>query len=146
MKQALSTAGNWHSNCGVGGKTHQSLCGVSLLFSKRVLVAFDTGRGLVFARVSGWNRVYLLWTFRNFRSLPQKVLNPRQQELITTLYRAASLRPARQWDEALIGTVEGTFQPRPTPVRVTANELVPDVSTSPQSRNVGFHGTLTVPF
>ncbi len=77
------------------------------LFAERVLVGFDTGRGLVYARASGWNRVYLLWTFRNFRSLPQKVLNPKQLELIESLYRGASVKPAHEFDEyTVIGTVE----------------------------------------
>ena len=102
------------------------LCGVSLLFSRRVLVAFDTGRGLVYTPASGWARVYLLWTFRNFRSLPQKVLNPRQQELITTLYRTATQKAPRLFEDTLIGTVEG-FIP---PVRVTATQLVPEIPSS----------------
>ena len=96
------------------------------MFSRRVLVAFDTGRGLVYAPASGWARIYLLWTFRNFHSLPQKVLNPRQQELITTLYRTATQKAPRQFDDALIGTVEG-FIP---PVRVTATQLVPEIPSS----------------
>jgi TonB family protein len=117
--------GHWHSNCGLGGKAHQ-FCAESLLFSRRVLVAFDTGRGLVYAQASGWARVYLLWTFRNFRSLPQKVLNPRQQELITALYRTSSQTSPRQFDDALIGTVEG-FIP---PARVPAAQPVPGISSN----------------
>jgi TonB family protein len=89
-------------------------------------LAFDTGRGLVYAQASGWARIYLLWTFRNFRSLPQKVLNPRQQELITTLYRTASQKSPRQFDDALIGTVEEFIRP----VRITAAQPVPGVSSS----------------
>jgi hypothetical protein len=100
---------------------HIGLRAGSLLLSRRVLVAFDTGRGLVYARASGWERVYLLWTFRNFRSLPQKVLNPRQQELITTLYRTACAKSAHQWDDALIGTVEGVYRPSSLPVRAAAD-------------------------
>lgn len=70
-------------------------------------MGFDTGRGLVYARASGWDRVYLLWTFRNFRSLPQKVLNPKQLELIESLYRGASVKRADEFEEyAVIGTVE----------------------------------------
>ena len=80
----------------------------------------------MYAQASGWARIYLLWTFRNFRSLPQKVLNPRQQELITTLYRTASQGPPRQFDDALIGTVEEFIRP----VRIPATQPVPDISSS----------------
>lgn len=89
-------------------------------------MAFDTGRGLVYAQASGWARVYLLWTFRNFRSLPQKVLNPRQQELIAALYRTASQKSPRQFEDALIGTVEG-FIP---PARIAAAQPIPSTSSS----------------
>jgi TonB family protein len=77
------------------------------LFSQRVLVALESGQGVIYAPASGWDRVYLLWTFRNFHSLPQTVLNPRQQQLIGSLYRGASQRPAPESDDAVvIGRIE----------------------------------------
>ncbi len=83
------------------------------MFSQRVLVALDTGRGVIYAPASGWDRVYLHWIFRNFHSLPQTVLNPRQQQLIGSLYRAAANHPALELYEApVVGTVEG-FNPSP---------------------------------
>jgi len=81
------------------------------LFSQPVLVALDTGHDVVHAPASGWDRVYLMWTFRNFRSLPQNVLNPRQQQLIASLYRGAADHSAHEpYDADVIGTVEG-FDP-----------------------------------
>ena len=81
------------------------------LISQRVLVALDTGRGVIYAPASGWDRVYLMWTFRNFRSLPQTVLNSRQQQLIGSLYREAANHSAPGLHEAaVVGTVEG-FNP-----------------------------------
>lgn len=77
------------------------------MFSQRVLVALDTGQGVIYAQASGWDRVYLWWTFRNFHSLPQKVLNPRQQQLIGSLYRQASNPQGHQTDGVVvIGTVD----------------------------------------
>jgi TonB family protein len=77
------------------------------LFSQRVLVALDTGRGVIYVPASGWDRVYLMWIFRNFHSLPQTVLNPRQQQLIGSLYREAAKHPAHElYDAAVVGTVE----------------------------------------
>jgi len=83
------------------------------LFSQLVLVALDTGRGVIYAPASGWDRVYLHWIFRNFHSLPQTVLNARQQQLMGSLYRAAANHPAPELYEApVVGTVEG-FNPSP---------------------------------
>jgi Gram-negative bacterial TonB protein C-terminal len=94
------------------------------LFAPRILVALDTGRGVIYARASSWDRVYLLWTFRNFHSLPQKVLNPRQQQLIGRLYREAANHSAEQlYDLPVIGTVED-FNP----------SALPALPVSPQDR------------
>jgi TonB family protein len=99
------------------------------LLSERVLLAFDTGQGLVYAQASGWQRVYLLWTFRNFRNLPNKVLHPRQQKLIESLYCTASIKHANELAEAaVIGTVEDFDLPSssPIPVGLKAEKLVFD--------------------
>jgi outer membrane biosynthesis protein TonB len=86
------------------------------LFSQRVFVALDTGQGVVYAAASGWDRVYLLWLFRNFRSLAQNVLNPRQQRLIASLYREASKDHPHEGSEAIVvGTVED-FSPSSLPI------------------------------
>lgn len=41
--------------------------------------------GSLYANPSFWERMYLLWTFRNFRILSKQVLNRRQQQLIDKL-------------------------------------------------------------
>ena len=38
------------------------------------LLGFETEHGFVFVQPSGWQRVHLLWTFRNFQSLSIKLL------------------------------------------------------------------------
>ena len=101
------------------------------LFAQRVLVAFDTSEGVVYAAASGWDRVYLLWTFRNFRSLPQTVLNPRQQQLLGALYRDRSHHPAPESDQAVvIGTVEdfSLSSLATLPGSIEAGELFPATS------------------
>ncbi|MGH9503891.1 MAG: energy transducer TonB [Terriglobales bacterium] len=81
------------------------------MFRQPVLVAIDTGRGVVYAPASGWDQIYLLWIFRNFRSLPQTVLNQRQQRLIGSLYRdACSYSAHKIYEGEVIGTIEG-FNP-----------------------------------
>ncbi|MGA9814255.1 MAG: TonB family protein [Terriglobales bacterium] len=77
------------------------------MFSQLVLVALDTGDGVVYAPASGWDRVYLMWIFRNFHSLPQTVLNPRQQQRIGSLYREAARHSAQELHDApVVGTIE----------------------------------------
>jgi len=45
----------------------------------------DTPIGARYVQPSFLERGYLLWIFRNFHSLPQQVLSPRQQQLIDRL-------------------------------------------------------------
>ncbi len=100
------------------------------MISERVFLAFDTGRGLAYVQASGWQRAYLLWTFRNFRGLPHKILNARQRELVEKLYPTASFNLAHQLDEAtVIGTVDDfrLQRPAPVPVSAVAEKLLPSV-------------------
>ena len=59
-------------------------------------------------------RVYLLWTFRNFTSLPVVVLNRRQQKLVDRLcsqQKFVSLPFENgMFEQLLIGTVESLAQ------------------------------------
>ena len=50
-------------------------------------VLFETQQGLVRVELSLWQRIYLLWTFRNFRQLSVPLLNPRQSALVNALFR-----------------------------------------------------------
>jgi TonB family protein len=85
------------------------------LLSQPVLVALDTDQDVIYAPASGWDKVCLLWTFRNFHSLPQNVLSPRQRQLIASLYRKASDYPSNEFHQAaIVGTVEG-FRPSSLP-------------------------------
>jgi TonB family protein len=71
------------------------------------LVELRTHIGPVYVSPSFWERIYLLWTFRNFQSLPKQVLNRHQQQLIDKLCRAAILsRNGPIARTSIIGTVE----------------------------------------
>ncbi len=75
---------------------------------------FQTQQGLVAVAPSFWQRVYLLWTFRNFRQLSLPLLNPRQISLINSLFRENA---TVVWDEYKpsqeIGVVENFVPPAP---------------------------------
>jgi hypothetical protein len=72
-------------------------------------------------RASGWQRTYLLWTFRNFRGVPHKILNTRQRKWVESLYCVASTPLLRQPHEAvLIGTIEDFSLPSIAPASVSA--------------------------
>jgi hypothetical protein len=74
------------------------------------LVELRTHIGSVYVSPSFWERVYLLWTFRNFQTLPKQVLNRHQQQLIDKLCRVSIV----SWNvpiarTSIIGTVENVY-------------------------------------
>jgi TonB family protein len=56
---------------------------------RATVVELRTNDSRIYVRPSGWERLYLLWTFRNFNHLPKQVLNHRQQQVIEQLCRRA---------------------------------------------------------
>jgi hypothetical protein len=78
-------------------------------------------------------RAYLMWTFRNFSSLPQQVLRPWQRRLIDRLWsekRFVSLTAAGASDRPVIGRVE-----RRTPLPPEVVPIRKPVSSSSSSSN-----------
>src|SRR5215469_9312922 len=70
------------------------------------LVELRTKSGSVYISPSLWERVCLLWTFRNFHSLPRQVLNHREQHLIDKLCRTGSVQRSPVTKSSVIGAVE----------------------------------------
>ena len=71
------------------------------------VVELRTDVGRLYVRPTGWQRLYLRWTFRNFHSLSLQILNRRQKRLIENLSRSAILTPAEHVPaSAVIGIVE----------------------------------------
>jgi len=70
------------------------------------LVELRTKSGSLYISPSLWERVSLLWTFRNFHSLPKQVLNHREQHLIDKLCRTGIVRRAPVTRAWVIGAVE----------------------------------------
>lgn len=71
------------------------------------VVELRTDVGRLYVCPTGWQSLYLRWTFRNFHSLPQQILNRRQKRLIERLSRTALLTPADPVpSSAIIGIVE----------------------------------------
>ncbi len=73
----------------------------------------QTRQGLVAVEPSSfWQRVYLLWTFRNFRQLSLPLLNSRQTALINNLFREHPETVSHRYDPWLvIGMVENFVPP-----------------------------------
>ena len=67
-----------------------------------------TPGGTRFVETNFFERLYLLWTFRNFPLLPDAVLNRRQQRLLARLLvrRRSVVGSDEIIDRPLIGTVE----------------------------------------
>jgi hypothetical protein len=78
-------------------------------------------------------RLYLLWTFRNFTSLPRVVLNHRQQRLVDRLYsqqKFVSLAFENgMFDQLMIGTVE-RLSPRPSQTETEAEGALSRLAAS----------------
>jgi hypothetical protein len=73
------------------------------------VVALDTPIGSRYIQPTLVQRAHLIWTFRNFFSLPQQVLHPRERRLIDQLWsekRFVSLSQADGPDRPVIGRVE----------------------------------------
>jgi hypothetical protein len=88
-------------------------------------------------------RIYLLWIFRHFQTLPLQVLSLRQQKLIENLWarqRFVSLAEPDGWDAPVLGTLERrppveveTVPPRRPNGRVS--EAVPPLVADIQQRS-----------
>jgi hypothetical protein len=74
----------------------------------------DTPIGPRYVQPSFMQRAYLIWTFRNFFSLPQQVLRPWQRELIDRLWsenRFVTLSTVGGPDRPVIGRIERRTAP-----------------------------------
>lgn len=128
----------WQPNCARTGSIH--IPPEPSLFPQRILVALETDQGVEYVAASGWDRVYLLWMFRNFRSLPQNVLSPRQKQLIGSLYGEASNYDSHDLHGAVVvGTVEdfrpSSLAPLPSPVK--GGKPVAHEASQPEAPNLG---------
>jgi len=82
----------------------------------------DAPIGTRYIRPKFIERAALLWTFRNFDSLPQQVLSPREQRMIDRLcheHRFVSVSVHGGQDKPVIGKVERRMfaQPHLVPAR-----------------------------
>lgn len=113
------------------------------------IVELRTDVGPLYVTLSLRERIYLLWTFRNFHSLPKQVLNRRQQQLIDELCRSAMAeRNGASPGDSIIGVVENvrwqgdriTEAATATSKLIEMNTATPDIIV-PQA--VGSEGIVT---
>jgi TonB family protein len=91
-----------------------------------------TQRGSVRVELSFWQRLYLLWTFRNFRQLSLPLLNSRQRAMVNTAFDKNASVVSDSYDRSLvIGVVE--FHLPPT-LRADASPASPPVKNERQKR------------
>src|SRR5271154_371900 len=73
------------------------------------VLELDTPIGSRYIQPNLAQRAYLMWTFRNFLSLPQQVLRPWERRLIDRLWsenRFVSVSVAGTHDRPIIGRIE----------------------------------------
>ncbi|HYW39576.1 MAG TPA: hypothetical protein VE957_15805 [Terriglobales bacterium] len=90
------------------------------------VLELDTPIGPRYVQPNLLQRAYLIWTFRNFFSLPQQVLRPWERRLIDRLRsenRFVSLSPVGVADRPVIGRVErrAPAQAEVVPIRQPAS-------------------------
>jgi hypothetical protein len=76
----------------------------------------DTPIGPRYVRPNFKQRAYLLWIFRNFPSLPQQVLRPRERQLIDRLWsenKFVSMPAMGAPHQPVIGRIERRMQAQP---------------------------------
>jgi periplasmic protein TonB len=79
---------------------------------------FETPQKLMRVELSLQQRIYLLWTFRNFRQLSVPLLNAREQALVNSLFRNDADDVTDSYDpEFVIGVVE-KFVPSKAPSHI----------------------------
>lgn len=76
---------------------------------------FQTQQGLVRVELSLWQRIYLLWTFRNFPRLSTPLLNTRQRALVNALFRDNAGAVSQAHDPLLVIGVVENFAPPTVP-------------------------------
>src|ERR1700690_1461220 len=98
-----------------GPQAASNFAGAVPMFLDRLqsgFLLFETQQGLVRVELSPRQRIYLLWTFRNFRQLSMPLLNSRQRALINALFRNNSGVVSRSHNPSLvIGLVESFVPP-----------------------------------
>jgi hypothetical protein len=83
------------------------------------ILELDTAIGPRYVQPNFAQRAYLLWTFRNFFSLPQQVLRPWQLRLIDRLLsenRFVTVSVVGSHDRPVIGRIERRVQTQSEPL------------------------------
>jgi len=86
------------------------------------LLELRTDGGLLYVRPSGWQRIWLLWTFRHFHVLPQQLLSRRDQRLIETLSYSARVTPSLPVNRSTVFGVVENVRTKPQPAGVFFEE------------------------
>jgi len=72
----------------------------------RGMLRVQTPLGPRYVNPSFWQRLYLLWLFRNFPTLPVKVLSVRQQQRMERMCREHGFVSLTISEPAILGTLE----------------------------------------
>jgi hypothetical protein len=101
------------------------------------VLQLDTLIGPRYVQPNLLQRAYLIWTFRNFFSLPHQVLHPWERRLIDRLWsenRFVSLSPVGAPDRPIIGRIERRASPQAEVVPIRTPASGPQSAVAEQSR------------
>ena len=117
LRVTICACGNWPAS----NKQGKVFVFLDRLQSGFLLLA--TRQGRVRVEVSFRQRIYLLWTFRNFRHLSIPLLNSRQRALVNSLFSSGV--PCERYDPWLvIGVVDNYTPPPPAAASPQQEEAV----------------------
>lgn len=99
---------------------------MDLVKVRRGVLRVTTSAGTRYVAPSLAQRLRLLWIFRNFTELPEKVMSQSQQHLIAGLCSGAHfIDPTEVDTQFVIGTVERSLGPVLVPRKAAASEVSP---------------------
>ena len=99
---------------------------------------FETPQGFVRAELSPRQRIYLLWTFRNFRQLSLALLNQRQRRLVIDLFHNNTGVVSPSYNSSIVIGVVEDFAPPATVLSSMPRTAMPRTapSTIPSTRPI----------
>jgi len=100
------------------------------------VLLLETQQGLLRVELSTRQRIYLLWTFRNFRQLSVPLLNPRQRALVNDLFHnRADIVPDSYNRSLVIGVVENFVPPAASMDGSPVEKAVQEPTLEPERLN-----------
>ncbi len=110
------------------------------------VLLYETQQGRVGVELTLWQRIYLLWTFRNFRQLSVLLLNSRQLVLVSALFRNnAGTVSHLDGLRSVVGVIENFVPPLPMDLSMSQEGEHPATEVAQNAENLVLPSLEVVP-